>query len=336
MDANTWRFNLASIFKQFTIGINGLNCSYNGAAYRTTLKELKNLLNKNPDSIQIKNEPVKRFQAIGKAVKFNASFNEVTISYDDASVKARIMKVPIKNQSRELGGLNDCEGVLVFLTYGMSKGLVDNFTLEGIFKISNISSYEKIFQMEMDVMNLANNLNIFNLRGDRFLEIASGFIDSEEYEEEEENTAENDTFTQRSSITTPRRSVISERSIVTSSQQQTTPRMTTNPLKRRNTNDVPPTPFKIPSKIPCKEESHYSARNPYDDDSQNEFRIEVKDSDIIDVIEMEFESSNKPKIPVESIRCFLGIGRVDFSRAMGRLRDRYQLVDNLTMIKRRN
>uniref|UniRef100_A0A0K0FWC9 Transferred entry: 5.6.2.2 n=1 Tax=Strongyloides venezuelensis TaxID=75913 RepID=A0A0K0FWC9_STRVS len=177
------------------MGINGLNVSYNGSAYRITLKQLKNLVGKNPGSIKIKNEPIKRFQVIGKAIKLNSSSSEAIISYDDVSIKARIMKLPIKNQSKEIGSIDDSQGVLIFLTYGTSKGVVDNFILEGIFKINDIVSYEKTFQLEMNTMEMANRLSIFNLRGERFLNIASGFIDSTEYEVEEvENINDNGTL----------------------------------------------------------------------------------------------------------------------------------------------
>uniref|UniRef100_A0A0N5BYV3 PRESAN domain-containing protein n=1 Tax=Strongyloides papillosus TaxID=174720 RepID=A0A0N5BYV3_STREA len=178
-------------------------------------------------------------------------------------------------------------------------------------------------------MEKAKRLDVFNSERRNFLDKSNGYS-CVEYERDDKENNPNNSQTTTTSFTTPTSTATP---IHKSNYSYSTPNCTplgrsdnavnSNVLKRKNLNDVDcTTPFKKEAILPTPSTN-----------SKTEDNVDLED--VENLIAILFESSENEKVELSIVTDFLHIDNKKFLKFYAFLRDRYELTDRLTMIRKK-
>uniref|UniRef100_A0A0K0FEZ2 DUF4388 domain-containing protein n=1 Tax=Strongyloides venezuelensis TaxID=75913 RepID=A0A0K0FEZ2_STRVS len=284
------------ISNKFHTNVNGCEKNIVGTGFHVTIDELENCIHKNFECFIFGDLEILRIATIGSHLFQSGDNNSVVLRHGNNEIKLNIKNEKLKTLLKEIFDDNNCEGILVFITYDVSNEVISEFILEEVHKIFHFSSYMEQFLNEMDIMRKALSLDFFNNEN----YVSNGIPQSSlDYTSVSSNSCNN----------TPR----------------SRPDKSLKIFLRRLKN------FQLCNKI---FKMSFPVSTNMIEHNNHKYISKLKSSDVIRAIELGIMSSGNEKIEIEAIKNFLGISKLELARHLFKLNHLYEIIDNMTNIQK--
>uniref|UniRef100_A0A0N5B2V6 RGS domain-containing protein n=1 Tax=Strongyloides papillosus TaxID=174720 RepID=A0A0N5B2V6_STREA len=225
----------------------------------------------------------------------------------------RVKNEELKIRLQEINDNVDYKGLLVFLTYEATNGIINEFILQEIHKLYNFSEYMDHFYKEMYIFRRALNVDLFNSE-DFILSKGKSNFPLLSFKK----TYVYDDISQSLSLAS-----------ISSGSCDSTPRSRPEKTLKfflRKCRKYQICSNELKKWLP--ETTLFGRYNNYQDSNQ------LKTSDVISAIELGILSSKNNKVEIEIIKNFLGTTKLELVRHLFNLNHLYEVVDNMTNIKK--
>uniref|UniRef100_A0A0N5C1D4 Uncharacterized protein n=1 Tax=Strongyloides papillosus TaxID=174720 RepID=A0A0N5C1D4_STREA len=318
MDTTNKNNLLANVSNQFNINVNGTNKSIRGTALNVPFVELKKIIDRNIGTYHVGNLKIMKIATFGTNIYLDDD-RTINLSNEEDEVSMKIIRGNIRTLARKIVEESDYEGLLVFATFNIAKGVINGYVLEEIYKISDLDSFRKCFEREVNIIKAAVNANIFNTPKLHLLNDSNGFsrVPYEEIFEEDNNKK------QVSVISSPTNFTCDSLFSTPTAPKRTENFINTNSGKRRSL-DPCNLPFKrsLPSPLILN-------------NTVNQNATSLNVNDVINAIELGLSSERSNEIELQAVRNFLGVTHIELSRHLMQLLNQYEITENMTKIKRK-
>uniref|UniRef100_A0A0N5C9K6 Uncharacterized protein n=1 Tax=Strongyloides papillosus TaxID=174720 RepID=A0A0N5C9K6_STREA len=318
-----------NVSTQFKVNING-NVNYtSGTGFNIELTKLKEIVEKKVPYYRIGTMYVLRAVTLCESMSCSENHEKAKVKKGNIEVEMDFEDYDsIINIENKIKRKNKDSGLLLFIEFKVDRAVIEGYIIREILVIDDLSTYEELFRLEMEVMEKAWDHKLFSTKKIDLIPNENGFnqVEFRILEGEEQKTSQSKA-TNKTSNSFHRDSLLSSR------RTQSDPTNTYS-NKRKGSEILHSTSFKKEKKEEPGLDVSLTYSNTNDKENLGDF--EFPQSTIVSAIEATINSSGGSSVDISTIREFLGIKHSELASHLLKLTGQYDIFDGMKKIKRRN